>query len=86
MRKADAELSDFSVSRDAPFAPELVVIPAGEFMMGSAEAEQARFDNERLQHRVTIGQRFAIGRYSVTFGEYDRFCRAKQRKKPQDEG
>ena len=35
---------------------------------------------------MTIGQRFAIGRYPVTFGEYDRFCQAKRRKKPQDEG
>jgi len=35
---------------------------------------------------VTIGQRFAIGRYAVTFAEYDGFCEAKQREKPGDEG
>jgi formylglycine-generating enzyme required for sulfatase activity len=35
---------------------------------------------------VTIGQRFAIGRYPVTFDEYDRFCEARQRDKPSDQG
>jgi formylglycine-generating enzyme required for sulfatase activity len=34
---------------------------------------------------VTIAQRFAIGRYPVTFAEYDRFCEARQREKPKDE-
>jgi len=85
-RKADADRPDFAVFRDAPFAPELVVIPAGQFMMGSPEREEGRYDNEGPQHRVTIGQRFAIGRYPVTFDEYDRFCEAKQPKQPADEG
>jgi formylglycine-generating enzyme required for sulfatase activity len=74
------------VFRDAPFAPELVVIPAGEFMMGSPERDEGRYDDERPQHRVKIGQRFAIGRYPVTFDEYDRFCEAARREKPGDEG
>jgi len=49
------------------FAPELVVIPVGEFMMGSPKGEEGRFDDEEPQHWVTIGRRFAIGRYPVTF-------------------
>jgi formylglycine-generating enzyme required for sulfatase activity len=84
-RDADTEIADLSVFRDAPFAPELVVLRAGEFMMGSAE-EEARFDDEGPQHPVTIGQQFAIGRYPVTFDEYDRFCEAGGQKKPSDEG
>jgi formylglycine-generating enzyme required for sulfatase activity len=39
---------------------------------------------EKPQHRVTIGQPFAIGRYTVTFDEYDRFCLATLRDKPDD--
>jgi formylglycine-generating enzyme required for sulfatase activity len=35
---------------------------------------------------VTIGRRFAIGRYPVTFDEYDRFCEAKGQEKPADQG
>jgi formylglycine-generating enzyme required for sulfatase activity len=35
---------------------------------------------------VSIGQRFAIGRYPVTFDEYDRFCETRRREKPSDNG
>jgi hypothetical protein len=85
-RNAGADRADLEVFRDAPFAPELVVIPAGDFMMGSTGQEEGRFDDERPHHRVAIGQRFAIGRYPVTFDEYDPFCEATQREKPGDEG
>jgi formylglycine-generating enzyme required for sulfatase activity len=80
----DSAVADFAVFRDTPFSPELVVIPAGEFMMGSTGEEDAYVD-ERPQHQVTISQRFAIGRYPVTFTEYDRFCDAEGRNKPKDE-
>jgi formylglycine-generating enzyme required for sulfatase activity len=83
-RQKDSALADLEMFRDAPFAPELVVIPAGVFMMGSPNDEEGRFDNEGPQHRVKIGQRFAIGRYPVTFDEYDGFCEAMQQKKPRD--
>ena len=55
------------------------MIPVGEFMMGSPKGEEGRFDDEEPQHWVTIGRRFAIGRYPVTFDEYDRFCEAMGR-------
>jgi formylglycine-generating enzyme required for sulfatase activity len=84
-RKADADRRDLAVFRDAPLAPELVMIPAGQFWMGSAGGEEGRFDNEG-RHRVAIGQNFAIGRYPVTFDEYDRFCEAERSRKPKDEG
>ena len=83
---SDAERPDFAVFRDMPFMPELVVIPSGEFMMGSVENEEGRFEYEEPRHRVTIDHRFGIGRYPVTSDEYDRFCEATQRKKPGDEG
>jgi len=82
-RRGDADIPDFTVFRDAPYAPELVVIPAGEFMMGSTDAGHP---DERPQHRVTIARHFAIGRYPVTFDEYDRFCDAMRREKPGDQG
>jgi formylglycine-generating enzyme required for sulfatase activity len=82
--EADADRPDLSVFSDAPFAPEMVVLRAGEFMMGSTDNEEGSYHEERPQHRVTIAQRFAIGRYPVTFDEYDRFCEATRREKPRD--
>jgi formylglycine-generating enzyme required for sulfatase activity len=59
------------IFRDAPDAPEMVVIPAGEFMMGSPAGEKGRSDDEGPQQRVTIAQPFAVGRFTVTFDEWD---------------
>ena len=77
--------------KDGGEGPEMVVIPAGSFMMGSLEDETGRYDNEGPQHEVTIARPFAMGRYPVTFDEYDRFCKAtsglfKRHKKPDDDG
>jgi formylglycine-generating enzyme required for sulfatase activity len=66
--------------------PEMVVIPAGSFLMGSREGEPERSDDEGPQHRVTLLRPFAIGRYAVTFEEYDAFCSATGRDKPGDQG
>ncbi|MDP7098909.1 MAG: formylglycine-generating enzyme family protein, partial [Rhodospirillales bacterium] len=63
------------VFRDAAFAPEMVVIPAGEFLMGSPEDEKYRGEDEGPQHRVVIPAPFALGKYAVTFEEFDHFVR-----------
>jgi formylglycine-generating enzyme required for sulfatase activity len=57
--------------RDAPFAPEMVIIPAGVFFMGSPEDEQGRQESEGPRHKVTIPRPFAAGRFAVTFAEWD---------------
>lgn len=56
--------------------PEMVVIQPGAFLMGSPKNEKGRYNDEGPQHQVTIGYRFAIGRYPVTFAEYDHFWAA----------
>jgi formylglycine-generating enzyme required for sulfatase activity len=61
------------VFRDAPDAPELVVIPAGAFMMGSPPHEAGRSDDEGPRHRVRISQ-FALGRHAVTVAQFGRFA------------
>src|SRR5262249_52298601 len=50
--------------------PEMVVVPPGSFTMGSTESERAP-ETEGPQHRVTFSQPFAVGRFSVTFDEWD---------------
>ena len=60
-----------AVFRDCPECPEMVVVPAGEFMMGSPPSEEGRGDDEGPVHRVTIAEPFAVGKYEVTFDEWD---------------
>ena len=79
-------LPDLATFSDAPWCPEMVVIPAGEFLMGSPEKEKGRWNDEGPQHKVTIGSRFALGRYPVTFDEYDHFCAASKGEQPKDQG
>ena len=55
--------------KDAEIAPEMVVVPAGEFWMGSKDGEGN--EDERPRHKVTIAEPFAVGRYAVTFDEWD---------------
>ncbi|AUB84950.1 hypothetical protein THSYN_25410 [Candidatus Thiodictyon syntrophicum] len=64
--------------------PEMVIIPAGSFLMGSPEGEEDRDSKEGPQHRVTIARPFALGRHAVTFDDYDAFSAATGRDKPAD--
>ncbi len=57
--------------KDFDIAPKMVVVPAGAFLMGSPPDEPERYDAESPQHEVTIAKPFAIGRFSVTFAEWD---------------
>lgn len=49
---------------------EMVLIPAGTFMMGSPETERNRVDGE-TQHEVTLTNDFYIGRYEITQAQYE---------------
>jgi len=51
--------------------PEMIVIPAGGFTMGSPATEQGRYDNEGPQHEVTIAKSFAVSKFDVTFADWD---------------
>jgi len=51
--------------------PEMIVIPAGGFTMGSPATEQGRFTNEGPQHEVTIAKPFAVSKFDVTFADWD---------------
>ena len=57
--------------RDCDVCPEMVVIPPGSFRMGSPASEKDRDDDEGPQHRVTFRKPFAVGKYEVTFQEWD---------------
>jgi formylglycine-generating enzyme required for sulfatase activity len=57
--------------RECDNCPEMVVMPAGSFTMGSPDSEKLRGRFEGPQHRVTFGRPFAVGKFAVTFEEWD---------------
>ena len=59
--------------RDCPDCPEMVVVPAGSYRMGSVAWENGRDDNEGPVHEVTFAAPFALGVYEVTVAEFGRF-------------
>ena len=73
----------FSVIRDCPTCPELVLLPEGAFLMGVPPGEEER---EKLPakssgrsaplHAVTLPRRFYMGKHTVTHGEYAAFIAA----------
>jgi formylglycine-generating enzyme required for sulfatase activity/pimeloyl-ACP methyl ester carboxylesterase len=73
-----------SVFRDCADCPEMVVIPAGNFIMGSSSAEKSwaashggsagAVADEAPQHQVALPS-FALGKYDITRGEYAAFVR-----------
>lgn len=50
--------------------PDMVVIPAGTFLMGSPENEDGRAGNEGPRHRVSFERGFAMGRTEVSVLEF----------------
>ena len=60
-----------TVIQDCPECPEMVVVPAGKFLMGSPSSEAGRTDYEGPQHEVVFAKPFAVGKYEVTFREWE---------------
>ncbi|MCP3677944.1 MAG: formylglycine-generating enzyme family protein, partial [Deltaproteobacteria bacterium] len=70
--------------KDGGEGQEMVVIQAGRFRRGDIQGGGGNY--EKPVHEVVISKSFALGRYEVTFAEYDRFCEATGRAKPTDRG
>jgi len=64
--------------------PEMVSIASGCFDMGSPDTEEGRFSDEAL-HNVCVDA-FKMGKYEVTFAEYDRYVEATGAYRPDDAG
>jgi formylglycine-generating enzyme required for sulfatase activity len=59
--------------KDIDVGPELVVVPAGSFTMGSWHKNRGswRDESDEPPHKVTICKPFAVGRFAITFEEWD---------------
>lgn len=65
--------------KDGSKGPEMVKIPAGSFQMGDIQGGGAY--DEKPVHKVSV-KAFAMGKYEVTFAEFDKFAEATGREKP----
>lgn len=65
-----ADGQEFDDCGGAPWCPRMVVVPAGDFRMGSPDHETGRARDEGPQHRVWITE-FAVGKFEVTFEQWD---------------
>ena len=70
--------------RDGGQGPAMVVLPPGRFRMGDLDGSGN--SNERPVRTVTISHRIAMGKYTVTFEEYDQYVAATDAERPADEG
>ncbi|MCB0632795.1 MAG: formylglycine-generating enzyme family protein [Saprospiraceae bacterium] len=80
-------LEQFSLSREAAeqqnFFRNMAFIRGGTFQMGDATEDYYHYDGP--VHPVTVSD-FYLGRYEVTFADYDTFCLATGRELPKDQG
>ena len=86
-RGVDASDTPGHQFRDCAICPEMVVVPAGVFLMGSPEHERGRGKDEGPQHRVEFLKPFAVGKFEATFAQWDA-CVSEGgcTHKPSDEG
>ena len=68
--QAEQALKPGDTFKECASCPEMVVVPAGSFIMGSPENEAGRRDHEGPQRKVTIRQPFAVGKFEITLEEW----------------
>jgi Sulfatase-modifying factor enzyme 1 len=85
LRTMDLERARPQSIRDCPECPEMVIVPAGSFDMGSPDDEAGREAIESPRHRVALAS-FAAGKYEVTFDEWDTCVRAGGCREIADDG
>ncbi|MDF2181584.1 SUMF1/EgtB/PvdO family nonheme iron enzyme [Neptuniibacter sp. CAU 1671] len=87
-RAAQADDPAIQIFRDQiggkRYGPEMVILPAGEFLMGDQSGQGD--DNESPVNTVRISKPFALSRFEVTYTEYDLFAEETGRSKPDDNG
>ncbi|WP_338694484.1 MULTISPECIES: formylglycine-generating enzyme family protein [unclassified Bradyrhizobium] len=67
----EAQLRPMDSFKECTSCPEMVVVPAGSFMMGTPANEPDRFKGEDPIHRVTFAKPFAVGRFAISFDDWD---------------
>ncbi len=71
---------------DGGLGPAMVEVPAGCFSMGSNTDDTESYKDETPRHEVCIKKSFNIGRYEVTFDDYQKYIQANGLKLPNSQG
>ncbi|MDW7738648.1 MAG: SUMF1/EgtB/PvdO family nonheme iron enzyme [Bacillota bacterium] len=71
-------------SSDKHVAPDMILVKAGSFKMGDEIGDL--WDGTKPVHAVTFTYDYWVGKYPVTFNEYDDFCRSTERNPAYDHG
>src|SRR5262245_9235983 len=74
--RPSSALSSGEMIHDCADCPEIVVVPAGSFEMGSDESDPDGERNEKPRHLVTIPAPFGVSRYEITVKQFRRFVEA----------
>ena len=72
--------------KDCPKCPSMVVVPAGSFVMGYPPGDSGRLHQEGPVRTVNFGKSFAVGKFEVTFDEWEACTAEKQCPKADDKG
>lgn len=72
--------------KDCAQCPEMVVLPLGSFQMGTPDSEPVREDDEGPVRKVTFAKPFAMGKYEVTFDEWEACVAERACEAANDEG
>jgi len=67
------QLASLPSFKDCSLCPDMIVLPVGEFMMGSPTSENGHADVEGLPRRVTISKRIAMGKFEITVKQVSAF-------------
>jgi len=67
------QLASLPSFKDCSLCPDMIVLPVGEFMMGSPTSENGHADVEGLPRRVTISKRIAMGKFEITVKQMSAF-------------
>jgi formylglycine-generating enzyme required for sulfatase activity len=72
MPEAERALKPLASFREcANDCPEMIVLPAGSFSMGSPATEKGHYVDEGPEHRVVFANPFAVSKFPVTFADWD---------------
>ena len=70
--EAERALTPLSSFREcAKDCPEMIVVPAGSFTMGSPVTEKDHYVDEGPEHRVVFANLIAVSKFPVTFADWD---------------